>query len=127
MNLWSPTGRTDNIKWPVKSRPDSAIFKIINKWDILLAVPTTEVRGGSIRAVIDIYNYSWNPLRLKSEHFFLVDENGKRYKAMPTRLEPEMLDQEHEAKLKMSFPKPRGNIKMLVYENGEHYAEKPFM
>jgi tetratricopeptide (TPR) repeat protein len=107
--------------------PDSAIFKIINKWDILLAVPTTQVRGGSIRAVIDIYNYSWNPLRLKSEHFFLVDENGKRYKAMPTRLEPEMLDQEHEAKLKMSFPKPRGNIKMLVYENGEHYAEKPFM
>jgi tetratricopeptide (TPR) repeat protein len=107
--------------------PDSAIFKIVNKWDILLAVPTMEQRGRSIRAVIDIYNYSWNPLRLKSGQFFLVDTDGKRYKAFATRLDPEMLDQEHEAKLKMSFPKPRGQIKMLIYENGEHYSEKPFI
>jgi tetratricopeptide (TPR) repeat protein len=107
--------------------PDSAIFKIINKWDILLAVPTMERRGRTIRAIIDIYNYSWNPLRLRSKNFFLVDVNGKRYKALPTRLSPEMLDQEHEAKLKMSFPKPSAEIKMLLYENGEHISEKHFM
>jgi tetratricopeptide (TPR) repeat protein len=107
--------------------PDSAIFKIINKWDILLAMPVMENRGGTIRAVIDIYNYSWNPLRLKSENFFLVDVNGKRYKALPTRLEPEMLDQEHEAKLKMSFPKPSAEIQMLLYENGDHVSKKFFM
>jgi len=107
--------------------PDSAVFKIINKWDILLAMPTMQNRGKSIRAVVDIYNYSWNPLRLKSENFFLVDVNGKRYKAYPARLEPEMLDQEHEAKLKLSFPKPRAAIEMLLYENGEHVSEKHFM
>ncbi|MBN1307237.1 MAG: hypothetical protein JXA18_04930 [Chitinispirillaceae bacterium] len=107
--------------------PDSAIFKVINKWDILLAIPVMENRGSTIRAVIDIYNYSWNPLRLKSEHFFLVDVNGKRYKALPARLDPEMLDQEHEAKLKMSFPKPSADIKMLLYENDEHISEKPFI
>ncbi len=107
--------------------PDSAIFKIINKWDILLAVPTMEDRGGTIRAVVDIYNYSWNPLRLKSDHFALVDVNGKRYKALPARLDPEMLDQELEAKLKLSFPKPSAPIKMLIYEEGDHYAEKPFI
>ncbi|MBN1757636.1 MAG: hypothetical protein JW863_04925 [Chitinispirillaceae bacterium] len=107
--------------------PDSAIFKIINKWDILLAIPTMENRGRTVRAVIDIYNYSWNPLRLKTENFFLVDVNGKKYKALPSRLEPEMLDQEHEAKLKMSFPKPSGQIQMLLYENGEHVSEKQFM
>lgn len=107
--------------------PDSAIFKVINKWDILLAIPTFQRRGKSIRAVIDIYNYSWNPLRLKSAHFFLVDTNGKRYKAYTTRLSPEMLDQEHEAKLTMSFPAPKAEIEMLIYENGEHYSEKRFM
>jgi len=107
--------------------PDSAIFKIINKWDILLAVPVMETRGNTIRAVIDIYNYSWNPLRLRSENFFLVDVNGKTYKALSTRLEPEMLDQEHEAKLKMSFPKPKAEIKMLRYENDDHLSEKYFM
>jgi tetratricopeptide (TPR) repeat protein len=107
--------------------PDSAIFKIINKWDILLAIPTMENRGRTVRTVIDIYNYSWNPLRLKTENFFLVDVNGKKYKALPARLEPEMLDQEHEAKLKMSFPKPSAEVKMLLYENGEHVSEKHFM
>ncbi len=107
--------------------PDSAIFKIINKWDILLAMPTMEHRGNTIRAVIDIYNYSWNPLRLKTENFFLVDVNGNRYKALPARLDPEMLDQEHEAKLKMSFPKPAGEISHLLYENGEHVSEKRFL
>lgn len=107
--------------------PDSAIFKIINKWDILLAVPVMENRGKTIRAVVDIYNYSWNPLRLKSENFFLVDVNGNRYKALPTRLDPEMLDQEHEAKLKMSFPRPSSEIKMLLYENDDHVSEKPFI
>jgi hypothetical protein len=107
--------------------PDTTIFRVINKWDILLAMPTMEDRGGTIRAVIDIYNNSWNPLRLKTENFFLVDVNGKRYKALPSRLDPEMLDQVHEAKLKMSFPKPAGEIQMLLYENGEHVSEKPFM
>lgn len=107
--------------------PDSAIFKIVNKWDILLAVPTLQARGRTMRAVIDIYNYSWNPLRLRSKNFFLVDVNGKRYQALPTRLSPEMLDQEHEAKLKMSFPKPSAEIKMLLYENEEHVSEKHFM
>jgi tetratricopeptide (TPR) repeat protein len=107
--------------------PDSAIFKIVNKWDILLAVPTFEDRGGTIRAVVDIYNYSYNPLRLRSENFYLEGSDGKRYKALTTRLDPEMLDQEKEAKLKMSFPKPAGEIRKLIYDNPPHYAEKPFM
>jgi tetratricopeptide (TPR) repeat protein len=107
--------------------PDSTIFKLVNKWDILLAIPTMENRGNTIRAVIDMYNYSWNPLRLRSENFYLVDVNGKRYQALPARLLPEMLDQEHETKMTMSFPRPAGEIKMLIYENGEHYAEKHFM
>lgn len=107
--------------------PDSAIFKIINKWDILLAVPTLNRRRKSISAVVDIYNYSWNPLRLRSTDFYLVDVNGKTYKAYSKRLLPEMLDQEHEARLKLAFPKPSAQIKMLRYENGEHLSEKYFM
>lgn len=107
--------------------PDSAIFKIINKWDILLAVPTLKSRGRSMSAVVDIYNYSWNPLRLRSTDFYLVDVNGKTYKAHSKRLLPEMLDQEHEARVSLTFPKPSAAIKMIRYENGEHLSEKPFM
>ncbi len=108
--------------------PDSSVFKKINKWDILLALPTMETRGGSIAAIVDIYNYSYNPLRLKAEQFQLVDINGKTYTGKAAgRIDPEILDQEHEAKLKLTFPKPGADIKMLVYKNGDHYSEKPLM
>lgn len=107
--------------------PDSSIFKIVNKWDILLAIPEMKRRGKTYRTVVNIYNYSWNPLRLRSSNFFLVDVNGKTYKAFSKRLLPEMLDQEHEAKLRLVFPKPSAKIKMLRYENGDHLSEKYFM
>ena len=106
--------------------PDSAVFKKINKYDILLAIPTLSKKGKSVSTIIDLYNYSYNPLRLKSEHFHLVDVNGKRYTAKQTRLEPEILDQEHEAKCKLTFPAPSAEIEKLIYENGEHYSEKLF-
>jgi len=106
--------------------PDSTIFKKINKYDILLAVPTTQRRGKTIRAIVDIYNYSYNPLRLRTTDFTLIDVNGNRYKAMPGKVFPEMLDQEHEAKLKMTFPAPKAEIEKLVYENGDHLSEKFF-
>lgn len=106
--------------------PDSAVFKSINKYDILLAIPTLSKRGRSISAIVDIYNYSYNPLRLKAQHFHLVDANGKRFTARETRLDPEILDQEHEAKLKLTFPAPGGEIQKLIYENDDHYSEKLF-
>jgi hypothetical protein len=78
--------------------------------------------------VVSIYNYSYNPLRLKSEQFSILDENGKEYTARPSRIDPEILDQEHEAnKLKLSFPAPSGAISKLMYKNAEHYTEKCFM
>ncbi|MCX7726636.1 MAG: hypothetical protein N2053_07280 [Chitinispirillaceae bacterium] len=107
--------------------PDSAIFKIVNKWDILFALPVVETRGNTVKIVINMYNYSWNPLRLKSEHFYLVDVNGKRYKANTTRIDPDILDQEHETKFTLTFPKPAAPIKKLLYENGEHVSEKEFI
>jgi hypothetical protein len=107
--------------------PDSAIFRKVNKWDILLAVPTYSAKGGSATAVVTIYNNSWNPLRMNSGDFKLVDVNGRVYPASQTRLEPEMLDQEHETKCKLTFPGASGEIKKLIYENGEHFTEKNFM
>jgi hypothetical protein len=106
--------------------PDSSVFKKINKWDILLAMPTMEKRGGNIAAVVDIYNNSWNPLRLKANHFQLVDVNGKTYPGKASRIDPEILDQEHEAKLKLTFPAPKADIQKLIYKNGDHYSEKLF-
>ncbi len=106
--------------------PDSVVFRKINKYDILLAMPTTQKRGGNLATVISIYNYSWGPLRLKAENFSLVDVNGKKYTAKPARLTPELLDQELEAKLKLTFPAPSAKIAKLVYQEGEHLSEKFF-
>lgn len=107
--------------------PDSGIYRKINKWDILLAVPTYSAKGSSASAVVTIYNNSWNPLRMNASDFKLVGVNGKVYPASQTRLEPEMLDQEHETKCKLTFPGASGVIKKLIYENGEHFTEKNFM
>lgn len=106
--------------------PDSAVFKKINKYDILMAMPTMQKRGKNIAAIIDIYNYSYNPLRLKSKNFSLVDVNGNKYPALNARLTPELLDQEHEAKLKLTFPAPKAQIAKLIYEENEHFSEKFF-
>jgi hypothetical protein len=107
--------------------PDSAVFKKINKYDILLAIPTMAKRGGTITAIIDIYNYSYNPLKLKAEHFSFVDVNGRHYAAKSVRIDPEMLDQEHEAKLKLIFPAASAEIVKLEYKNGDHFTEKFLM
>lgn len=106
----------------IENIPDSAVFRKINKYDILLAVPSTK---GSVYE-ITMYNYSFNPLKMKSEHFFAADKDGKRYKAAAAKIEPEMLDQEHEAKFKLSFPLPAGQAARLIYDNPPHYSEKCF-
>jgi len=107
--------------------PDSAVFKKINKYDILMAIPTMQKRGKTITTLIDMYNYSYNPLKLKAEHFAFVDVNGKRYTAKAVRITPEILDQEHEAKLKLIFPAPSAAIVKLEYKNGDHISEKFLM
>ncbi|HEX2955380.1 MAG TPA: hypothetical protein VHO70_01035 [Chitinispirillaceae bacterium] len=104
--------------------PDSAVFKKINKYDILLAIPTMQKRGGAITVLLDMYNNSFNPLKLKADHFAFVDADGKRYVAKSARLDPEILDQEHEAKLKLIFPAVPGEIVKLEYKNGDHFTEK---
>jgi hypothetical protein len=106
---------------------DSTAFRKVNKYDILLAVPTINKKGGSVGMTVNIYNYSYNPLRMKSENFYIADASGKRYQAMPAKLaDPEILDQEHEAKYVLNFPKPAGEVAKLIYENGPHYTEKCF-
>jgi hypothetical protein len=109
----------------IENIQDSALFRKINKFDILLAV--SAVGGNGTNLTFSMRNYSYNPLRLKSEHFFIVDENNKRYQAAAKKIEPEILDQEHEAPdIKLSFPNPAGKVVKLVYENGPHYTEKCF-
>jgi len=105
--------------------PDSMIFRKVNKYDILLAIPSM-VKGGAVTLEVNMYNYSFNPLKMKSEHFFIVDKAGKRYQARPAKLEPVMLDQEHEGNFKLSFPRPAGDIAKLIYDNPPHYTEKCF-
>ncbi len=111
----------------IKNIPDSAIFRKVNKFDILLAVPAYSAKGSSVSAIVNIYNNSWDPLRMNATDFKLVDVNDKVYPAASTKLEPEMLDQEHETKCKLTFPGASGEIKKIIYQSGEHYSEKVFM
>lgn len=110
----------------IENYSDSVVFDKVNKYDILMAVPAIQKRGGSTKAIINIYNYSYNPLRMKATDFALVDESGKKYKARASKITPDFLDQEKEMEVKLSFPTPRGEIKKLVYENDPHFSEKFF-
>ena len=95
----------------------------VNKYDILLAVVS-----GTTNMTLSMFNNSYNPQRLKPENFFLVDVSGAKYKALPSsKMDPEILDTQHETKkIRLVFPKPSGEIKKVVYQNGEHYSEKMF-
>lgn len=112
----------------IENIPDSQIFRSVNKWDILLAIPTFAAKGKAATAIVNIYNNSWNPLRMNAPDFKLVDVNGAEYPAAVTRIDPEMLDQQRETKCKLTFPGAGGKkISKLIYKNGEHYSEKCFM
>ncbi len=95
----------------------------VNKFDIYLAVVS-----GTNNMTVSMFNYSYNPLRLKAEHFFLVDVNGEKYKALPSsKIDPEILDTQRETKnLKLVFPKVKAALKKVVYDDGEHHTEKLF-
>ncbi|MBN1982921.1 MAG: hypothetical protein JW795_15425, partial [Chitinivibrionales bacterium] len=113
----------------VFDKPDSAIFRAVNRWDILFAVPKIVDKGGSAYLEASMYNYSYNPLRMKAQFFSIVDANGRRYQAFPnTTFDKDILEQKLEIKLRMNFPKSSAPIKKLVFETDdkEHYAEKEF-
>ena len=105
---------------------DTLVFRKVNKLDILIAIPDYKVMGGSAVAIIHMYNYSFNHLRMKSEDFSLVDTDGKEYKAAAGKMEPEILEYEKEAKYTLRFPVPSAPVKKLTYKNGLHYTEKYF-
>lgn len=113
----------------VMDRPDTTVFDQVNKYDILLAAPKVSDKGGSAYIEANMYNYTWNPLRMKPEFFFVVDGNGRRYPALPSSsFDKDILEQKLETKLRLHFRKSGGPIKALVFETDdkEHYTEKAF-
>jgi hypothetical protein len=110
----------------ITDKPDTLLYDKINKFDILLAVPTIAI-GGSVVCEVMMYNYSYNPQRLRPENFSIVDSAGTVYRANSgAKIEKDILDQKQETRMKFTFEKPAAPIKKLVYENGEHYSEKRF-
>ena len=104
---------------------DTVMFRKINKYDILLSI--TAIKGGTV--LFRMHNNSFNPLRLRSENFYLIDKNGAKYQALPGKIDPGLLDQERMIEEgKLNFPAPKAEVKKLVYDNpdGPHYSEKNF-
>jgi len=111
----------------VTDKPDSNIYDQINRYTILLAIPDVTRGGLSVTAIVNMYNYSYNPLRLRAEDFAIVDENGQVCKASTSsNLGKEILDQEMEVKMTLRFGCAGGRIEKLTYDNGEQYTEKVF-
>lgn len=110
----------------VMDKPDTTIYDKINEYSILLAVPTVKRIGKQTVMNVNMYNYSWNPLRLSAGDFYVVGTNGKKYKALKSsKIDKEILDQEHEIKMILRFP-ARVKVEKVVYKNGDHYTEKRF-
>ncbi|MDR2578517.1 MAG: hypothetical protein LBC70_06895 [Chitinispirillales bacterium] len=104
---------------------DTLMFRTINKFDILLSVNLLNTRGGE--TVFRMHSNTFNPLRMRSEHFALVDVNGRRHHAAAgQRMHPDILDFEREAEYKLRFPAVTGQVKSMIYENGPHFTEKFF-
>ncbi|MFP4013274.1 MAG: hypothetical protein ACLFVQ_04250 [Chitinispirillaceae bacterium] len=110
----------------IENYSDSVVFDEVDEYDILIAVPAIQKRGANTNAIIHMYNYSYNPLRMKATDFALVDVNGKKYKARASKITPDFLEQEKEMEIRLSFPTPKAKIKKLVYENDPHFSEKFF-
>jgi hypothetical protein len=113
----------------IDDKPDTVIYRQINKYLILMAAPEVSQSGSSVTAIVSMYNYSFNPLRLIASDFRLEDENGNKYPANNSSdLKKEILDQEMEVKMTLRFSGVSGKIKKLVYEccDGEQYTEKVF-
>jgi hypothetical protein len=106
-------------------RPDTSIFRAIDEFDILLAIPF--IKEGAYQ--VDMYNYSYNPLRLRASDFYLVDENGNRSAALgSSKIDKEILEQEREIRMHLRFPGVSGKVKKLIYETPDkaYYSEKYF-
>jgi hypothetical protein len=114
----------------VESKPDSAVYDRINEFHILFSIQSVS-KGTPVHMIAKMYNYSYNPLRLRPQYYAIVDVNGNKYEALPSsKMEPEILEQQKETmKLELNFPKPAGEIKKLIFEsseNGKQYTEKYF-
>jgi len=113
----------------VLDKPDTAVFNKINNQDILMAVPTLK-EGGTTAAEVVFYNNTWRALRVKSENFSFEDVNGKTFSCLPGgKVEKDLLDQEHETKVKLSAKTGGAKLKKLIWESDDkkNRSEKYFM
>ncbi len=112
----------------VIDKPDTNVYDQVNKYDILLAVPVL-TQGPLATLKVEMYNYSCNPQRLRPKNFYIVDANGKKYPGLSSsKINKEIVDQEHEAKMTLRFRKGSSRIKKLCFRSvdGDHFTEKIF-
>ncbi len=97
----------------IEFKSDTALYNRIDTNKILMAVTTAN--GANLELMV--YNNGFNAIRLKPSNFTLVDETGATYPASTVKAEKDFLEMEFETKASVSFPKPAGKIKAIVYSN----------
>ncbi|KMQ50671.1 hypothetical protein CHISP_2354 [Chitinispirillum alkaliphilum] len=110
----------------INNYTDTLLFRTINKYDILLAVPSILNRGNNTVALVNVFNDSYRPLHMRGEDFYLIDVNGKEYQGRSANMDPDFLEQEREAQYRLTFPRPAAAIKRLEYRNDKQVAGKYF-
>jgi tetratricopeptide (TPR) repeat protein len=104
---------------------DTVMFRTINNFDILLGVTQLNTSGGVTH--FGMHSNTYNPLRMKSEHFALVDADGRKFHAAAgQKMNPDILDFERMGEYNLRFPAVSGQVRKMIYENGPHYTEKYF-
>jgi len=115
----------------IKDKPDSALYRHIDSTDILISVVANRSSRSETTLKIKISNDSYNAIRLKQDHFFLLNENGDKFNATAITVDQELLNQGSNTEVTLKFRKPSGKIKAVVFEsnpreNEHHYAPKYF-
>lgn len=113
----------------ITDKPDTAVYHQVNKYNILLAAPKVSEGPGSASLTVHLFNYSCNPQRLRPTNFFIIDEKGNKFVALPSsKIDREIVDQQIESKNNLNFKRSSYPIKKVCFlsDDGTEYTEKVF-
>ncbi|MDR3013166.1 MAG: hypothetical protein LBU70_08155 [Chitinispirillales bacterium] len=124
-NIWSYSAFVSVIR----DYTDTVMFRRINDKRILLAIAANP--SGGTRYEIRVHSSANTDLRMRSEHFALIDLEGKRFNGAPgANMSPDILGFEREGVYTINFPgaPAMGRISKLIYDNTpqRQFSEKYF-
>jgi len=100
---------------------EGKLDKRVNKFDILLAI----TKNAKSSMDVCMFNNSYNPQRLKAEHFIWSTNHGQKYKALPSsKIDPKSLTPSMRPKTSsLCFPESRAKSKSWCMKTRALYGK----